>query len=165
MDVKTVADLYRYNRWANARLLQAASTLTRDQFLKVVPSSHPSVRDTLVHILWGEWLWLQRWKGSSPTTVFAPAEFADAAAVRARWVEVQAEQEAFLRSLLADRLASAVRYINLQGQAWEYALWKQMLHVVNHSSYHRGQIATLLRQLGVEPPATDFLVFYDETEP
>ena len=55
-----------------------------------------------------------------------------------------------------------MRYVNLRGETWEYALWQQMLHVVNHASYHRGQVVTMLRQLGAPPPTTDFLVFYDE---
>lgn len=163
MDVKTIEELYRYNRWANARFLDAVSALTRDQFVKAMPGSHPSVRETLVHVLWGEWLWLQRWKGTSPTMVFAPHEFPDASALRSRWMEVEIEEVEFLRSLTEDRLSAVVRYVNVHGQPWEYALWKQLVHVVNHSSYHRGQAAMMLRQLGVQPPPTDFLVFYDET--
>ena len=45
---------------------------------------------------------------------------------------------------------------------YSYPLWQQMVHVVNHSSYHRGQVTTLLRQLGTEAMSTDFLVYYDE---
>ena len=48
------------------------------------------------------------------------------------------------------------------GQRWEYALGHMMQHTANHSSYHRGQVVTLLRQLGKTPEATDFLVFLDE---
>jgi uncharacterized damage-inducible protein DinB len=162
MDLSTIADLYRYNRWANRRVVQATAALAPDAFTAVLPSSYPSVRDTLVHVLWSEWIWLQRWKGESPRTLFAPTAFPDAAALSSRWAELQAEQAEWLGSLSEERLAASVRYVNVQGQTWEYALWKQMLHVVNHSSYHRGQVATLLRQLGLQPPATDFLVFYDE---
>lgn len=163
MDVKTIEDLYRYNRWANSRVLDSVSTLTRDQFVSTIPSSYPSVRETLVHVLRGEWLWLRRWKGASPTKAFNQHDFPDASALRSRWTEVQTEEVDFLRSLTVDRLSTVVRYVNIDGQPWEYPLWKQMVHVVNHSSYHRGQAATLLRQLGVKPPPTDFLVFYDET--
>jgi uncharacterized damage-inducible protein DinB len=68
----------------------------------------------------------------------------------------------FLESLTAEQLGSMVRYVNLAGQAWEYSLWRQLYHLVNHSSYHRGQVTTMLRQLGEPPVGTDFLVFHDE---
>ena len=53
-------------------------------------------------------------------------------------------------------------YENLQGVRWEYSLAEMMQQLVNHSSYHRGQVAVLLRQLGQKPLPTDFLVFLDE---
>jgi uncharacterized damage-inducible protein DinB len=162
MDKQTIDDLYRYNRWASTLLLESASTLTREQFVDIVPSSFPSVRDTLVHILWAEWVWLQRWNGTSPRTAFEPKDFPAAEAVASRWAKVHAGQADFLRSLAERDLARIVRYVNLRGETWEYALWKQLLHVVNHSSYHRGQLVTMLRQLGAAPPSTDLLVFYDE---
>jgi len=162
MDKQTIDELYRYNRWASARVLESASTLSRQQFVETIPSSFPSVRDTLVHILWAEWVWLQRWNGTSPKTPFEPQDFPTAEALGSRWEQVHAGQADFLRSLAERDLARIVRYVNLHGETWEYALWKQLVHVVNHSSYHRGQVVTMLRQLGAAPPSTDLLVFYDE---
>lgn len=163
MDVNAIQELYRYNRWANSRMFEAVSTLSGEQFVRDLGSSYPSVRDTLTHIVWGEWIWLERWKGVSPTLVFAPSEFPDAGAVRARWSEVEAEQARFVASITDGLLRTTVRYVNLQGQAWEYPLWRQMYHLVNHSTYHRGQLTTMLRQLGARALPTDFLVFHDET--
>jgi uncharacterized damage-inducible protein DinB len=67
-----------------------------------------------------------------------------------------------LESLTDELLIRRVSYENLEGVRWEYSLAEMMQHLANHSSYHRGQIAVLLRQLGQTPPATDFLVFLDE---
>ena len=121
------------------------------------------MRGTLVHILWGEWAWLQRWQGESPKQAFAPEDFLDVPALEARWQLVTREQQTFIERLADERLKGRVAYENLQGQRWEYSLGHMMQHVVNHSSYHRGQVVTLLRQLGKTPEATDFLVFLDET--
>jgi uncharacterized damage-inducible protein DinB len=162
MDAQRIAELYRYNAWAAHRVLDAAAALTREQFVATIPSSFPSIRDTLVHVLWAEWIWLERWNGRSPKTVFDPHDFPDATALRARWADLEEKQRAFLGSLTEELLATVIRYVNRHGETWEYELWKQMLHVVNHSSYHRGQVITMLRQLGAPPPTTDFLVFYDE---
>jgi len=164
IDVSAVQEIYRYNRWANARVFEAVSGLTQDQFLKDLGSSHRSLRDTLTHIVWGEWLYLQRWRGTSPQTVFQATDFPRPDALKARWLEVEVEQRAFVESVTAERLLSIVRYVNLQGQTWQYPLWRQMYHLVNHSSYHRGQVTTMLRQLGARPVPTDFLLFHDEVE-
>lgn len=91
----------------------------------------------------------------------APSDFPTLAALRTRWLEVQREQAEFVFGLTEEALVAQVAYINTRGEAFSYLLWQTMQHVVNHSTYHRGQITTMLRQLGAEPIATDFLVFYD----
>jgi uncharacterized damage-inducible protein DinB len=164
IDPSAIRELYRYNRWANARAFEAVATLSQEQFARDLGSSHPSVRDTITHIVWAEWLYLQRWQGTSPQTVFRASEFPGWSDLKARWSEVEAEQARFVESLTAERLVASVRYVNLQGESWEYPLWRQMYHLVNHSSYHRGQLTTLLRQLGAPPRPTDFLLFHDELE-
>jgi uncharacterized damage-inducible protein DinB len=40
-------------------------------------------------------------------------------------------------------------------------LWRMMMHLLNHQSFHRGQVTTLLRMLGAQPPRIDFLVGRD----
>jgi len=162
MNTDEIRTLYAYNRWANRRVLSAARLLPRQDIVRDLGSSHGSVRGTLVHIVWAEWLWLRRWRGESPKQMFASEDFPDWAALEARWTAVEGEQQAFLESLNNDLLQTRVSYENLQGRRWEYTLAHMMQHVANHSSYHRGQAVTLFRQLGQTPPATDFLVFLDE---
>ncbi len=164
IDVPGIRDLFRYNRWANARLFEAVARLSPEEFVRDLGSSYPSVRDTLLHIVWAEWIWLQRWNGASPRTVFEASDFPDARVLRSRWSEIDAGQQAFLETLTDERLIAVVSYVNLQGQVWRYPLWRQMCHVVNHSTYHRGQSTTMLRQLGARAVATDLLVFDDELE-
>ena len=62
--------LYEYDRWANNRVLQAASTLDAEEFTRDLGGSLRSVRDTLVHIIGGEWGWLKYWKEPSPGPTF-----------------------------------------------------------------------------------------------
>lgn len=164
LDVEAVRETYRYNRWANGRVFEAVAPLTAEEARRDLGSSYPSLLDTLTHIVWAEWLWLERWNGSSPQIVFVSADFARAEALRARWLEIEADQASFLEALTSQRLAALVRYVNRQGQTWAYPLWRQMYHVVNHSSYHRGQVTTMLRQLGSAAISTDFLVFHDEID-
>jgi uncharacterized damage-inducible protein DinB len=164
VDVAVIRELYHYNVWANARVFEAVSSLTQEQFTRNLGSSYSSVRDTLAHIVWAEWIWLQRWKGTSPRIVFEGTNFPRPDTLKARWVELEIEQRAFVEAITTERLASVVQYMNLQGHTWRYPLWRQMYHVVNHSSYHRGQLTTMLRQLAARPLPTDFLDFHDELD-
>ena len=165
MNINDIRTLYAYNRWANRRLLAAVRLLAFQEFTKDLGTSHASLRGTLVHILWAEWIWLMRWRGESPKQVFNPEEFPDATAVESRWTSVERGQRELIASLSDETLNAIVSYENLQAECWEYSLAHMMQHVVNHSSYHRGQMTTLLRQLGHVPPTTDFLVFFDEGQP
>ncbi len=162
MDLATIRALYRYNSWANEQVLGAASRLTDADFIRELKSSYGSIRDTLTHIVWGEWIWLQRWKGVSPTLLFSPLDFPNAESLRERLHTVVAERSAFLRDLPAERVRKPMEYTNVQGEVWRYPLSQQLYHVVNHSTYHRGQVAAMLRHLGATPAATDFLVYYDQ---
>jgi uncharacterized damage-inducible protein DinB len=163
MHPDTVREVLRYNTWANTRALDAVARLAADQFTRVLGGSYPSVQATLTHILWAEWVWLERWQGRSPKELFAPEEFPSVSDLIARWSQVQGTQEKFVQSLTPEDLQQVLRYTNRKGEVWEYALWRMIYHVVNHSTYHRGQVINMLRLLGAEPATTDFLEFCDES--
>ncbi len=160
----TLADvqlLYAYNRWANARLLVAASPLSGALLDKNLSSSHQSMFATLRHIAWGEWLWLDRWR-ERQATGNNPIECADLTTLRVRWRAIEEEQTQFLSSIAPADLERLISYENPVGTRWAYSLRQMLQHVVNHSTYHRGQVAGMLRQVGATPPATDLLVYVDE---
>jgi uncharacterized damage-inducible protein DinB len=125
-------------------------------------TSHRSVLGTLTHVLWAEWRWLSRWPDPTPAPGPDPLACTDLPALVARWREVERVQAAFLDRLSDDALGVLLTYENPPGTPWTYPLWQMMQQVVNHSSYHRGQVTTLLRQLGANAQATDLLVFVDE---
>lgn len=162
MELNNILQLYDYNRWAGDRTLTVASKLTSADFLRPMGNSFSSVRDTLAHILGAEWIWLERWQGRSPKALLDAATFPTAQSLESRWATVERDQMQFIESLTSQRLGEELPYINQKGQRYSYPLWQQLVHVVNHSSYHRGQVTTLLRQLGAEAVSTDFLVYFDE---
>ena len=92
MNKDDVQLLYRYNRWANATILNAVAPLSKDDFSRKLGGSFPSVRETLVHIMGAEWIWLRRWKGVSPPALLSAAEFPDLLSIKHRWPEIEAEQ-------------------------------------------------------------------------
>jgi len=131
-------------------------------FVRDLKSSHGSIRDTLTHILWAEDIWLERWRGRSPTLVLVPADFPDVDSLREGFGRVDRERAAFLGTLTDHSLLQIVGYQNLKGEPWRYPLWQQLHQVLNHSAHHRGQVSAMLRQLGATCPATDLLVYHDE---
>ncbi|MGB8012853.1 MAG: DinB family protein [Terriglobales bacterium] len=161
MSLAFVNELFNYNYWARDRVLQSCATLTGEQFLRPLGNSFPSIRDTLAHLVAAEWIWLERWRGRSPRALLSAEEFPTLASVSERWRMVEAEMRAYLATLSEETLESTVTYVNSKGETWTYDLWRMMVHLLNHQSYHRGQVATLLRQLGMKPLTVDFLVAYD----
>ncbi len=156
--------LFAYNEWANARLVAAVSGLSDEGFARPIASSFGSVRDTLAHIVSGEWIWLQRFKGENPTAIPHWVRSADRSELVARLAQVEAEWREFLAPVSDAQLAAPVVYRLLSGQGHRNALGELIQHVVNHSTYHRGQAVTQLRQLGATPPSTDPVAFLWEYE-
>ena len=161
--------LYEYDRWANNRVCEACSALSTEQFTRDLGGSFSSLRETLLHIFAGEWGWLQYWKQPSPDdafladltarrkVLFDPIAFPELAAVRQKWAEVEKEQVEFIELLTDERLERM-----LPVRKTQVKLIYLMQHVANHSTYHRGQISLMMRQLGAAPQATDFHVFVME---
>ena len=162
MNLEDIRTLYAYNRWANARVLDACRPLDAASFTRDLGNSFGSIQGTLAHVLWAEWIWLERWNGRSPRQPASTDSFPDAAALAARWAEIESARHAFLETLDDAALARRIAYHNIKGERWEYSLGHMLQHVVNHSTYHRGQVITMLRQLGREAPSTDFLLYFDE---
>jgi uncharacterized damage-inducible protein DinB len=158
--------LFEYDRWANNRVVQAVSALSAEQFTRDLRGSFRSVRNTLVHIIAGEWGWLAYWKEPSPGSAFLadlrtrrdalfnPDAFPNLATLQLKWAEVEKEQVEFVNRLTDESLEKMVPFRTTQVR-----LAHLMQHLANHSTYHRGQIALMMRQLDAVPLATDFHVF------
>ena len=161
MNTKDVRLLLAYNLWANAQMLDMVSALTPEQLTRDLSASHQSVHGTLTHILAAEWIWLKRCEGSSPKALFDPKEFPGLDSLREKWAEVEQDRERLVAAQTDESLGRVVSYTNMRGEQWEYPLGQIMQHVVNHSTYHRGQVIAMLRQLGVAAVMTDFLAYID----
>jgi uncharacterized damage-inducible protein DinB len=166
MNKEDILLLYEYDRWANNRVFQAVSALSAEQFTRDLGGSYRSVRDALVHIIAGEWGWLAYWKEPSHSsafltdlkkrrdTLFNPDALPNVAALQKKWEEVEKEQAEFVDNLTNETLGKMIPFRSTQVR-----LMHLMQHLANHSTYHRGQVAMMMRQLGAEPVATDFHVF------
>src|SRR5437870_2987143 len=149
--------MFAFDRWANQRLLDAAKDLSDEEFKRDLGASFGSVHGTFVHIIWGAYRWLRLWQQGSIPAAESTEEFPDVAALQSFVAVFENERDVFAAALTDQRLQNRVSV-----REREYALWELIQHVLNHSTYHRGQVVLLLRLLGRKPPATDFRLYLNE---
>jgi uncharacterized damage-inducible protein DinB len=162
MNVEDFRRLYDYNSWANHRTLEACAALNDEQFTRDLHSSFRSVRDTLVHIMLVEWLWRERWLGRSPDKYPPASDFPNLESVRRRWAEVERNLLEYVAALKPEDIDRVIAHKTTTGVPQSAPLSQILQHLVNHGTYHRGQVATMLRQLDAKPIGTDLIVFYRE---
>jgi len=161
-DLETLLD---FHYWARDRVLEAAAALSPDQYTRDLGGSFKSVRDTLVHLYSAEWAWYERWQGRSPTARLRFDDYPDLETLRRAWTELGQKVRVYLESLGEADVTRVVNYRMFSGEAVASPFWQMLQHMVNHGSYHRGQVTTMLRQLGAKPPASvDMITYYREHE-
>lgn len=159
MTIHDLQSLYQYNAWANSQFYGALEGLEAARLTKPIESSFPSLLDTFAHIVAAEWVWLERWNGRNPGSFPDWLERPRLQDLRARLSEIELSRAELLRRLTEAELESEVTYRTLSGLPFTDRLLDLLLHVVNHSSYHRGQLTTMLRQMGATPVASDYVLF------
>ncbi len=165
MNPRDIQTLFDFDKWATERILDVVATLSDEQFSKNLNSSHGGIRGTLVHIYAADLVWLERWKGTSPTAMVKEHEVPTFPMLKDQWSHLRSQLEAFVQSLTEEKLQAQLSYKDLKGNPYTQPLWQQMQHLINHSTYHRGQVVTMLRQLGVRPVATDLIAYYRGLKP
>ena len=159
MNRSDILSLYRYNDWANGRVAAALQPLSTDALNRDLGGGFRTIRATFAHVVSAEWIWLERWRGSSVSAVPDWVSGGDLSFLLARLSEVQANRATYLGQLTESVLSQRLEFRYISGAAASHELSDLLLHVVNHSTYHRGQLASMLRAAGAAPPATDFVVF------
>ena len=162
MNKQDIVILYQYNQWANAKILNAAASLTPEQFLAPAAFPHGGLRGTLVHALSAEWIWRTRWEGTSPTFMMKSDEFPDFPSLRARWAGEEVRLMNFVNSVREDRLDNTFDYTNTAGKPFTRVLWHAMVHLVNHGTQHRTEAAAMLTDFGCSPGDIDLIFFVSE---
>jgi uncharacterized damage-inducible protein DinB len=161
MDQADLRGLLDYHYWARDVMLEAVTPLTPEQFTRQIDSSFKSVRDTLAHIYAAEWLWYARWQSQVPTSILDFDPGPDVPSIRTAWAELEGKVRLFVNGLGEAGVSRVFDYKAMNGQPTSSPFWQMLVHVVNHGSYHRGQVTTLLRQLGAAPPkSTDMITFH-----
>lgn len=160
MNLQDLNTLLDYHYWARDRMCDALDPLTMEQAKRDLGGSFGSIHDTVAHLYAAELVWYSRWLGSSPALLAGDA-FPDLAAVRRAWIELEPQLRAFVNGLGEGGIARAFEFTMFSGQRTASPFWQTIQHLVNHGSYHRGQVTNKLRQLGAQPAKSlDLIAFY-----
>ena len=161
MTLREACTLVDYHYWARDRLLDAVAGLTDEQYAQRIESSFPSIRDTLVHLWAAETTWTARWEGEAPTGLADGRELTNLPALRDAWSALERRLPGVLVRLGEPGVRGTLAYQGVDGKPRIEPFAMMLQHVVNHGSYHRGQITMMLRQMGM-PPAKqmDLIAFY-----
>jgi uncharacterized damage-inducible protein DinB len=163
MNFQDLQALVDYHYWARDRMLDAVEGLTPEQLTRDLGNSFPSIHNTLVHLCSADWVWCTRWEGATPHAMLDPMAFPDLASIRAAWREQEQKVRAVLAQLGENGVNRVIEYRTFNGLAQAQPFWQMLQHLVNHGSYHRGQVTTMLRQMEAAPPKSlDLMAFYRE---
>ena len=160
MKIDDIRRLYAFDRWATEEQHRVICTLDPEKYQQDLGSSHGGIHGTLVHIYGAQRIWLDRWNGEAPTALPRAEHLHSLTLVMNAWEGLRADLETFMERSTDEQLAATFAYKSLAGDLISMPLWQQMQHVVNHSTYHRGQITTMLRQLGVAAVGIDLIAYY-----
>jgi uncharacterized damage-inducible protein DinB len=150
------ASLIAYMRWADRTLLAPCAELTPAQYTLELGGSFPTLQATIAHVAGAAKLWSLRLSQHPAPALPAIGDIPDVPTAVARLEEAYAVFERIAPEWQREP-DTIFHFRNLAGVDKAVVRWQVFRHIVNHGTYHRGQVANMLRQLGVKPPGTDLL--------
>lgn len=151
-------DYVAYNLWANTQTINWLKSKPLDLLDKVVPSSFPSLRETMLHTWSAQDVWLQRLQGTDPDTFLAATFKGSNTELMDGLIRNSAAFRDFMEAQESSYFSRKIAYVQTGGIAYEQTTSEIIQHCMQHSTYHRGQIVTIARNLGLtDPPKTDYI--------
>ena len=152
--------LYDYNYWANERYLTVAETLTEEQLFRKQGYSWESVHAVFLHMMNSENWWLQRWNGIHTRPAFTREEFPTLASTRDHWRGLESDVRSHVASQTDESLLRVVAYRNPIGETLSLPLWNMMVHLPNHNTHHRGELAAMFALMNVPHPEEEVIQYF-----
>ncbi|MEO8172611.1 MAG: DinB family protein [Sediminibacterium sp.] len=155
-----LASFTHYEYWANERLLKVIRSLTEAQQQQEIVSSFASVHKTCLHVWDATSIWWQRLHKVSEVAVPSLSFHPSMEDIERELLQQNMKWIEWVRAATDEDLSYVLPYKNMKGEAFEQEVKEIVLHINNHGTYHRGQLVTMLRQLGVEKiPQTDYILY------
>jgi uncharacterized damage-inducible protein DinB len=149
-----------YNVWANQKIFDCISKLSDEQINKEIASSFPSIYKTVLHMWVAEDVWWQRLKLTEHIVIAAESFSGPFSELVQKLAQQSAEWLQWVNGATETQLSHVFAYQNTKKELFKQPVYEMVLHLFNHGTYHRGQLVTMLRQLGIDKiPSTDFTSF------
>lgn len=153
-------DYTAYNLWANERIIHWLKTKPVEKLSRYVASSFPSLRSTLLHIWAAEDIWLHRLQQISPTEFLSETFQGTDSELLERLLQNSESFKNFVHRQSAEYFDQTIAYKHTSGKTYEQYSAEIIQHCMQHSTFHRGQIVTIARNLELtDPPKTDFIEY------
>lgn len=150
-----------YSRWANRRILEAASGLTPEELTRDFATADKSVLGTLLHVYGAELVWIERMYGTSLRTRPYDAH-SGLETLQTAWPAVWNRWDDYVARLTEQGAEAEIHFVTFKGDAFHSPAWQIIMHIVNHGTHHRGQAAGFIRAMGKTPPVLDLMQYYRE---
>ncbi len=160
MNLNDIKQLFLYNTWANNSMFEAVSELSNDQYYADMKTGQGSIHGTLTHIVAAHKMWLSRWKGTPDKELLNSKTVPTLQELKHLWETVTLDTTYYLNGLTEESLLQTLSMTTTKGITYTHPYGQMMQHLINHSTFHRGQLATLLRQFDIRPPQTDLIAYY-----
>jgi uncharacterized damage-inducible protein DinB len=155
--------MYEYSIWANRRLLDRAAVLTDEQLRHPFTTGAQPILHTFAHLVGAEWRWYRSWIRAPLTERLTVDDLPTLDAVRAKWEPLFAERRTFIAGLTSGKLDRSITR-SVFGRTISLPLWQALIHVANHGTQHRSEIAAMLTDVGHSPGDMDMLVYFLEQQ-
>ena len=153
-----------YNLWANQRIIDLLSSLDSEVIDQPISNSFPTIKETLKHLQYAESIWLQRIQLDEHTSIPWPDTNPTAPQLYSDIIKGSNDLTEYVFDITKKDLNRKISFIPGEGSNLSDTIERILYHVVNHSTYHRGQVITMLKQLGIkEAVSTDLFFYYQET--
>jgi uncharacterized damage-inducible protein DinB len=160
MNIDMIKTLYDYHFGINRRLWdESVMALTDAQFTEETDYSAGSVRGQILHMMTWDEQWFARLNEVEPPPRLTDDLFADRAAIRAYWDQIESTMHKYLKELDEDTFTGTVQIISKTRGEANLPAWQILLHVANHATDHRAQTLRLLAQLGAPTFEQDFMIY------
>lgn len=154
-----LAQHLEYSLWASMKVFEAAAKLSPEELALDRQNSFGGILSTLTHIFQADRTWMERFGGQPHARLVREGEVITMETLKEHWPQELQRLIEWVRAQDDARFEEKLYWRNIRGEDKEEKIYKILLHVVNHGSYHRGQVITMIKQAGGEVPSTD-LVYY-----
>ncbi len=162
MTLHEAKQLHSYMAWADNRIFEALAKITADQYLKDLRSGHRSIHGTLVHLVAAQRMWISRWLGTPDAQYLTVDDVPGLTELKAAWEKTGFETAKFFGSMTDKKLGDPITWM-MRGQTNTMTIAQTLQHLVDHSTFHRGQVVSMMRQQGIDPPMTGMIGYFRET--